>query len=210
MNLSKMMKEIYMESNKDPKENKMDAIWNKIINFIGFDITSEKRKCGVITLGLEQRSPNGMVLKKPMEYRIFRASDGIWIETLYLNLMKVDEVREVRFGKIEVMLLEGKEAKFPSKYLKMYIVNPNDNDMEWFVTMEGVGKGKVKRDFLTKHYDGDYTVEEIDDTIDEWVRNDEKYHCRIRLSQRGVVGSQTIKVSEDLVRQMEMFFYSKQ
>ena len=210
MNLSKMMKEIYMESNKDPKENKMDALWNKIIKFIGFDITPEERKCGVITLGLEQRSPNGMVLKKPMEYRIFRASDGIWIETLYLNLMKVDEVREVRFGKIEVMLLEGKEAKFPSKYLKMYIVNPNDNDMEWFVTMEGVGKGKVKRDFLTKHYDSDYTVEEIDDTIDEWVRNDEKYRCRIRLSQRGVVGSQTIKMSEELVRQMEMFFYSKQ
>ena len=96
MNLSKMMKEIYMESNKDPKESRMDELWNKIIKFIGFDITPEERKCGVITLGLEQRSPNGMVLKKPMEYRIFRASDGIWIETLYLNLMKVDEVREVR------------------------------------------------------------------------------------------------------------------
>lgn len=210
MNLSKMMKEIYMESNKDPKENKMDAIWNKIINFIGFNVTPEERKCGVITLGLEQRNPNRMVLKKPIEYRIFRASDGIWVETLYLNLMKVDEVREVRFGKIEVMLLEGKESKFPSKYHKMYIVNPNDDDMEWFVTMEGVGKGKVKRDFLTKYYDGDYTLEEIDDTIDDWVRNDEKYRCRIRLSQRGVVGSHTIKVDEELVRQMEMFFYSTQ
>lgn len=210
MNFGKMMKEIYMESNKDPKENKMDALWNKIINFIGFDITPEERKCGVITLGLEQRSPNGMVLKKPMEYRIFRASDGIWIETLYLNLLKVDEVREVKLGKTEVMLLEGKETKFPSNYRKMYIVNPNDNNMEWFVTMEGLGKGKVKRDFLTKHYEGDYTLDEVDDTIDDWVRNDEKYRCRIRLSQRGVVGSQTIKVGEELVRQMEMFFYSQQ
>lgn len=210
MNFGKMMKEIYMESNKDPKESKMDVLWNKIINFIGFDIKPEERKCGVITLGLEQRNPNGMVLKEPIEYRIFRASDGIWVETLYLNLLKVDEVREVKLGKIEVMLLEGKETKFPSNYRKMYIVNPNDDNIEWFVTMEGVGKGKVKRDFLIKEYDSNYTKEEIDDTIEDWVKNDEKYRCRIKLSQRGVVGSQTIKVNEELVRQMEMFFYSKQ
>ena len=48
MNFGKMMKEIYMESNKDPKESRMDALWNKIIKFIGFDITVEERKCGVM------------------------------------------------------------------------------------------------------------------------------------------------------------------
>ena len=199
-----------MESNKDPKENKMDALWNKIINFIGFDIKPEERKCGVITLGLEQRNPNRMVLKKPIEYRIFRASDGIWIETLYLNLLKVDEVREVTLGKTEVMLLEGKEAKFPSNYKKMYIVNPNNDDMEWFVTMEGLGKGKVKRDFLIKDYDSSYTKKEIDETIEDWVKNDEKYRCRLTVRQQGVPGSQIFMVGEELVRQMEMALYSKQ